>query len=115
MNRSQELRNYISKFMNIEGNRFKEEELEELASYCDSRLELDGKEETRQSRHPGWGSEGKYFRTETDVYRINGSEDSLSIEQSSSYHDDDGQDESWSNTIESGRKILEIMRAIFRD
>lgn len=103
------LREHIGEFLDIDNTRLTDDEAEFLGDFVDSyEEEYRGRSTTEKNSYTGWSSDGKYRRDEEITFTFT---DQPGIRQDYSYHDDDGQNDSRSQVIRSGREILNLFKS----
>ena len=109
MNRKEknELKQYISQFLNLAGGRYTDDEVEDLYDAVENRDSYNGRSySTGPKSHDGRYSEGKFTRTEETTWTFRNDEHGIHIDEDYSYHDDDGQNGSDHKSYSTGREFL---------
>lgn len=106
MNRNEKKakKDYISKYLDTNNTRLKDEEVEFLCDFIDEYDDkYKGETHTKENSYTGWSSDGKYTRTEENTYTFS---DDIGIHEEYKYYDDDGQTGESSGHIKDARGIL---------
>ena len=106
---NKELREKISKKIDLSSTRLTDKDASKLADFTDNIGKYAGKSKTINHSFTGWCSDGKYTRNESTKYTVKNGKKGISIIENYSYRDDDGQ--TGGNTIvhTTGRAILKLL------
>ena len=106
-----EKRNYISQKIDLNNTRLTNEEVDTLYNIVENYdQEYKGKSCTSTYKSTGTSSDGKYEREATNTFTFTDNGNQLGIRWDHSYHDDDGQSGSSSETRYDGRGILNFLK-----
>ncbi len=106
MNRNEKKakKDYISKHLDTNNTRLKDEEADFLCDFIDEYDDkYKGQTKTKKRSYAGWSSDGKYIREEEFTHTFS---DDIGIHEEYKYHDDDGQSGEDSRDIKDARGIL---------
>lgn len=102
------MREYIGQHLDVSGTRLSDYQAQRLVDFIDNYDQYRGRSFTKNSSHRGWGSGGRYVRSETTVDTFT---ETVGIHREYSYQDDDGQSETHNRSITSARGILDWLDA----
>lgn len=111
----EEKKRIISRNVNLENGRYKDEEIDELYELVTNFEEHNGLTKSIKNEYTGWSSDGKYTREEETAFTIKEDSGVIQIEEVYKYHDDDGQSGSRKLVHNSGRDIITVLKSIFKD
>lgn len=108
MNRKEknELKKEISKHINLGNGRFKDSEVEKLHSLVQNRDLYDGRSRTRHTSYKTFDSEDTYRVEENDTYTFHSDESGIHIDRDLTSDWDDGQHDTYHETYDTARSIL---------
>lgn len=106
---NKDIRNKISQKINLSGTRLKDSEADALFDFVENIDDYSGKSKTIKKSHDGWGSDGKFTRTENWTYTVDDNDAGISIIEEYSYLDDDGASDNNTIVHSTGRAILGLL------
>lgn len=107
-----EKRAYISQKIDLSRTRLTDQEADTLYEITKNYDQYKGKSKTYSRSSSGISSDGKYTRNETRTYTF--TEDQVGIRYTNSYHDDDGEEGSVTQTHNDGRGILNLLKYLIK-
>lgn len=103
----------ISAFLDLGNGRYKDDEVSTLYDLVENRKEYDGQTRTYTSSYTDWSFDGKYTRDSETTYVLRGNDDSVSVEETYSYQDDDGQSGGYNRVYNTAREVLPLLKKLF--
>ena len=103
-------RSRIGEKIDLSNGRFSDDEINQLYDIVNNPQKYDGKTKTHHDKYTSFSSDGKFTRTSQDKYTLKAGADDVQIEESYSYHDDDGQSGTQETVYKKGRDILNILK-----
>lgn len=116
MNRKEknEIKERLGQFMDFSNGRFKDEEVERLASIVDNRDEYDGSSRTYRSSYKTFDSEDTYRVEESDTYTFHSDDSGIRIDRDFVRDWDDGQHDTQHESFSTARGILNMIGKVIR-
>ena len=105
---SKEDREYIGRYIDIEGTRLSDDDAELLIDFIDNINSYN--DIVKERRETGISSEGKFTRIIRDEYIVNGD---YTITHINSDRDDDGQTGGYTEELTSAREIVDVLKEVF--
>ena len=112
-NQKNQMKQFISTAIDLNGGRFKDEEITHLHDLVENRDEYDGKSKTYKNHFTDRYSGGKYTRDEETTFTFRSDDDGIRIIEHYESHDDDGEEHMYDNVHKTGRDILRNIHKIF--
>lgn len=115
MNEKQVKRARIRRDIDLSGTHLKDHEADTLFDLVTHIGQFLGQTRTERSSFTSFSSDGKFTRTETDIYTIARDAAGIFIDRHHENYDDDGDGINgvFDERIDTGRGILEVLRNVF--
>lgn len=104
----------LSEKIDLGNGRYKDAEIEKLESIVNDSDDLDGLSRTYRNSYKSFDSEDTYHVDEKDTYSFHNDTDGIRIERDFERHWDDGQNDTFHETYDTGRDILNNFSKLFK-
>lgn len=109
------MRQRIGEDIDLKGSRLKDSEVESLFGLVTSIGDNLGRTKTMSDTYTGFSSDGKFTRTETDIYTISRDEKGFFIghHHENHDHDGDGLNSVYDERIDRARDVIRVLGDVF--
>ncbi|KAF2412533.1 hypothetical protein B1729_14570 [Microbacterium sp. B35-04] len=101
-------RDYIGQYLDVSGSRLSDYQAQRLVDFIENYDKYRGQSFTKKRSTPGWGSDGRYERTEIIIDTFT---DAVGIQRETLHRYDDGQEDRYAENITTARGILDWLDA----